>query len=78
MLLRVSLISLRITLWSKSKGERRYTTTVLPAYRGNIRCVVLPHIASATTETRTGMATLAIENMMAVLTGKQMPREVIL
>ena len=35
--------------------------------------VVLPHIASATTETRNRMAVLAVENLIAGLEGKQMP-----
>jgi lactate dehydrogenase-like 2-hydroxyacid dehydrogenase len=43
----------------------------------NARCVILPHIGSATTETRVGMAILAIENAIAVLTGKPMPKELI-
>lgn len=43
-----------------------------------VRCAVLPHIASATTETRVGMATLAIENMMAVLAGKPIPKELVI
>ncbi|KAF5351059.1 hypothetical protein D9756_008435 [Leucocoprinus leucothites] len=39
------------------------------------RCVVIPHIGSATTETRVGMATLAIENAIATLTNQPMPKE---
>ncbi|KAF9445678.1 hypothetical protein P691DRAFT_805290 [Macrolepiota fuliginosa MF-IS2] len=42
------------------------------------RCVVVPHIGSATTESRIGMATLAIENAITVLTGKPMPKELVL
>ncbi|KXN85579.1 Glyoxylate reductase/hydroxypyruvate reductase [Leucoagaricus sp. SymC.cos] len=42
------------------------------------RCAVIPHIGSATTETRVGMATLAVENAMAVLTNKPMPKELLL
>jgi glyoxylate reductase len=32
--------------------------------------VLAPHIASATTETRTAMADLAVRNVIAVLTGQ--------
>jgi len=39
------------------------------------RCVVLPHIGSGTLETRVGMATLAVENLLAVLDRKPMPAE---
>ncbi len=38
-------------------------------------CVVIPHIGSASTEARIGMATLAVENAIAVVTGKPMPHE---
>ncbi|WP_129677847.1 D-glycerate dehydrogenase [Candidatus Chloroploca sp. Khr17] len=36
-------------------------------------CVAVPHIGSATVATRTRMATLAAENVVAVLTGKPAP-----
>ncbi|TFK81194.1 hypothetical protein K466DRAFT_634369 [Polyporus arcularius HHB13444] len=39
------------------------------------RCVVLPHIGSATTDTRIGMATLAANNLLGGLFGKEMPAE---
>lgn len=39
------------------------------------RCVILPHIASATFETRRGMATLAAKNLLAALDGEEMPSE---
>ncbi|CDO70184.1 hypothetical protein BN946_scf184774.g12 [Trametes cinnabarina] len=39
------------------------------------RCVVLPHIASATTETRIEMATLAVNNLVNGIFGKPMPAE---
>ncbi|KAH9887204.1 hypothetical protein C8Q73DRAFT_657329 [Cubamyces lactineus] len=39
------------------------------------RCIVLPHIGSATTETRIGMATLAAENLIDGVFGKPMPAE---
>jgi len=37
------------------------------------RCVVLPHIGSATLETRLGMATLAAKNLLAGVLGEPMP-----
>ncbi|GJE86538.1 D-glycerate dehydrogenase [Phanerochaete sordida] len=40
------------------------------------RCVVLPHIASATIETRLGMATTAAKNLLGALFGEAMPAEV--
>ncbi|KAI0074971.1 hypothetical protein K474DRAFT_1763732 [Panus rudis PR-1116 ss-1] len=39
------------------------------------RCVVLPHIGSATTESRLGMATLAAKNLLAGVFGEAMPAE---
>ncbi|KAI8986685.1 hypothetical protein BD414DRAFT_416271 [Trametes punicea] len=39
------------------------------------RCVVLPHIASATNETRTAMAALAASNLINGIFGKSMPAE---
>ncbi|KAI0371283.1 hypothetical protein BV20DRAFT_942205 [Pilatotrama ljubarskyi] len=39
------------------------------------RCIVLPHIGSATTETRIGMATLAVNNLVNGIFGKPMPAE---
>ncbi|KAJ3481119.1 hypothetical protein NLI96_g7873 [Meripilus lineatus] len=39
------------------------------------RCVVLPHIGSATTETRLGMATLAAKNVLGGIFGENMPAE---
>ncbi|TCD68709.1 hypothetical protein EIP91_009993 [Steccherinum ochraceum] len=40
------------------------------------RCVVIPHIGSATWESRIGMATVAAENLLAGLVGKPMTSEV--
>lgn len=37
---------------------------------------ILPHIGSATTETRTAMATMAARNIIAVLSGDKMPQEI--
>ncbi|KAI0316068.1 hypothetical protein OF83DRAFT_1060957 [Amylostereum chailletii] len=39
------------------------------------RCTILPHIGSATFETRVGMATLAAKNLLAALDGDAMPAE---
>ncbi|KAJ1204642.1 hypothetical protein NDU88_000082 [Pleurodeles waltl] len=39
-------------------------------------CVILPHIASATVETRNAMAALAANNLLAGLQGEAMPKEV--
>lgn len=39
------------------------------------RCVVLPHIGSATLETRLGMATLAAKNLLGGIFGGGMPAE---
>jgi len=37
------------------------------------RCAILPHIGSATLETRVDMATLAVRNALAVIDGEKMP-----
>jgi len=37
------------------------------------RCVILPHIGSATRDTRLDMASLAVNNAIAALLGKEMP-----
>ncbi|KAI0790500.1 hypothetical protein C8Q75DRAFT_762127 [Abortiporus biennis] len=39
------------------------------------RCIVLPHIGSATNETRLGMATLTAKNLVAGVLGEDMPAE---
>jgi len=39
--------------------------------------IVVPHIGSATHQAREGMATLAVENLLAALDGKPMPHEVV-
>ncbi|XP_028910440.1 glyoxylate reductase/hydroxypyruvate reductase isoform X2 [Ornithorhynchus anatinus] len=39
-------------------------------------CIILPHIASATLETRNAMAALAADNLLAGLKGEAMPKEV--
>ncbi|KZT00657.1 uncharacterized protein LAESUDRAFT_665594 [Laetiporus sulphureus 93-53] len=40
------------------------------------RCAIVPHIGSATTETRLGMATMAVNNLIAGLLGGEMPAQV--
>eukprot|EP00056_Hartaetosiga_gracilis_P000586 m.39120 g.39120 ORF g.39120 m.39120 type:complete len:207 (+) comp10266_c0_seq1:397-1017(+) len=39
-------------------------------------CVITPHIGSATSDCRRAMAMLAVNNMLASLTGKEMPARV--
>jgi len=41
------------------------------------RCVILPHIGSATVETRQAMADIAVNNLVAGLDGRPLPHEVI-
>ena len=43
---------------------------VLPALRTFDNVLLLPHLGSATRETRTAMADLAVRNVLAVLSGK--------
>jgi len=38
-------------------------------------CVVLPHIGSATVETRTAMSLLTARNILSALSGKPMPSQ---
>lgn len=40
------------------------------------RCIILPHIGSATLETRLGMATLAAKNALAGVFGEALPASV--
>jgi len=40
------------------------------------RCVILPHIGSATRETRLDMASLAVDNALAAIMGQEMPASV--
>ena len=40
------------------------------------RCVLLPHIGSATTRAREGMARLVAQNVLAVLDGQEPPNRV--
>jgi glyoxylate reductase len=50
--------------------------TVHPGLIGLSNVVLAPHIASASRETRLQMATLAVENCLAVLEGKTPPTPV--
>lgn len=38
-----------------------------------IRCVILPHIGSATNETRRDMAILSVKNLLAGVKGEPLP-----
>jgi glyoxylate/hydroxypyruvate reductase len=40
------------------------------------RCAILPHIGSATIETRIEMATLAVKNLLAGISGQTLPASV--
>lgn len=40
------------------------------------RCVILPHIGSATLQTRWDMAALAVKNVLAAISGSEMPASV--
>ncbi|THH01838.1 hypothetical protein EW145_g6849 [Phellinidium pouzarii] len=42
------------------------------------RCIVLPHIGSATTDTRVGIARLAAFNVIGGVLGEEMPSELTL
>jgi len=48
-----------------------------PRYRDLENIVLLPHIGSATLETRTAMGMLAIDNIAAVLSGQEPPNAVV-
>ncbi|GGK78333.1 D-glycerate dehydrogenase [Ornithinimicrobium pekingense] len=50
--------------------------TVHPGLLGRDDVVLLPHVGSATVETRTAMATLAADNVVAVLGGREAPTPV--
>jgi lactate dehydrogenase-like 2-hydroxyacid dehydrogenase len=55
-----------------SEREPEVPTALLEAPR----CLLLPHIGSATTRSRDGMARLVAENVLAVLAGEQPPSRV--
>jgi phosphoglycerate dehydrogenase-like enzyme len=40
-------------------------------------CVLIPHIGSATVDTRTRMATLTAENLIAGINGQKMPEQLV-
>ena len=46
------------------------------AYKGLASCVLLPHIGSATLETRTAMAMMAVRNLLKGLVGLPLESEV--
>lgn len=41
-------------------------------------CIVLPHIASATNDTRDKMGLLAADNLIKGLSGQPMPKEILI
>ena len=41
------------------------------------RCVLLPHVGSATTKARDAMASLVADNVLAVLDGAEPPNRVV-
>ena len=48
-----------------------------PLYQHD-RCIIIPHLGSATWEARTAMANIAAENIIAGLSGKKLPYPVFL
>ena len=50
---------------------------VPPELRAAPRCVLLPHIGSATTRARDAMAVLVADNVLAVLDGAEPPNRVV-
>ena len=56
-------------------GEDVVTLASVIRSHPNNRCIVVPHIGSATTETRLGMATMAATNLINGLSGEEMPAE---
>ena len=62
-------------LVKEPRCAKGFTTSSLVADIVHLRCVVLPHIGSATIETRLGMATLAARNLIAALLGGDMLSE---
>ena len=57
-------------LTAKTLENRKLTGTIR-----FVRCVVLPHIGSASNEARLGMATLAANNLIGGVLGEEMPAE---
>ena len=52
-------------------NKERYSKLTIDDLK--LRCAILPHIGSATLETRVDMAALAVKNALAVIDGEQMP-----
>ncbi len=50
--------------------------SILSSLPERCRCVIVPHIASATLETRKHMATYAAQNLIAAILGGDMPAQV--
>jgi lactate dehydrogenase-like 2-hydroxyacid dehydrogenase len=66
-----------IILLLKSRGQCQFDLILLcPPRRLLRRCVIVPHIASATLETRGEMATRAAKNVIAGILGGEMPSRV--
>lgn len=61
--------------WSRSQS-RLYLMVCTRLTLKRFRCVIVPHIASATLETRRHMATYAAQNLIAALLGGDMPAQV--
>lgn len=62
--------------WSRSHGEISLECRYIVSLIGCIlrtRCVIVPHIGSATNETRFTMASLAVKNLLAGLFDEPMP-----
>jgi lactate dehydrogenase-like 2-hydroxyacid dehydrogenase len=66
-----------IILLLKSQGQCQSDVILLCWPRPLLhRCVIVPHIASATLETRGEMATRAAQNVIAGILGGEMPSRV--
>ncbi len=59
--------------WSRSHGEISFECRYITSLIGCTRCVIVPHIGSATNETRFTMASLAVRNLLAGLFNEPMP-----
>ena len=66
----------RLSHWPSTTSCSRWTIAVSGA-RVLMRPVVLPHIGSATIESRTQMAVLTAQNIIAALDAQKMPAEIL-
>ena len=61
-------------LCGKTTNLQQIHSMLKPEFRGKLmsleNVLLIPHLASATTETRTAMADLAVSNAIAVLNGQ--------